>query len=149
KYEHYALEEDEIWGVAAGGQPSCLASIAPGGCHPLGHCSGTAPMLVSAAVMAFRECGPSGTETTTLVRPGDPSSVAASVPQGAVPLSLAWPWLVGLAPGWADYESFPHETRPVLVERNVLTGAEPVRVVLEPGAGLEGAEKTLPVLAGV
>ncbi len=44
---------------------------------------------------------------------------------------MAGEWLVGLAPGW---EAHPPSITPILVEHNLLTGAEPIHIPLPPEA---------------
>jgi hypothetical protein len=149
KYQRYALKRDEIVALTSTGPPSCVASLTGAGCGRLGTCLGTAPVLVSENALAFRECNSDGTRTTVLLRAG----VRTPVPQIAFPLALSWPWLAGLSPGWdaSGFSTGPAAgaVRPTLVERNLLTGAEPVRVPLESGTSLEGTEKELPGLAGL
>ncbi len=130
KYEPGYIGEHELLFGQPGSPLRCLARFFHAGCDLPEICTfGTA--VVSGSSLAYPACNPelAHNETGTVVF-DTISSQLQTVPQIVLPLGLSGPWLVGLAPGWNPEQTPTHEAAPMLVERNLLTGSEPVRAPL-------------------
>jgi hypothetical protein len=138
KCADYYFGGDDIAVGSPGAPLRCLASMSasylfpPGPCNALKACPDVAnDLLVSGETLAWGSCRePERTGYYTAVaRPltGTPPETVTSI---ADPEALAGNWLVGLAPDWRPWEAPGEKAMPVLVERDLLTGQEPVHVVL-------------------
>ena len=131
KYEPGFIGEHELLSGQPGSQLSCLARLFASGCALPRLCVfGSA--VASGTLVAYPSCENGKEEAADTVLFDSASSRTQLVSQVGLPLSLAGPWLVGLAPGWDPNQAPGHRAAPVLVERNVLTGSEPVKVPLMP-----------------
>lgn len=129
KYEPPNIGEHELLFTQPASPLRCLARLfLQHGCALPNLCV-FGSMVASGPLLAYPSCE-SGREATVLFNPT--SSQTELVPQVALPLSVAEPWLIGLAPGWNPNEAPNRKAAPVLVERNLLTGSEPVKVPLAP-----------------
>jgi hypothetical protein len=90
-----------------------------------------ATTLVYESCTVDRESGEATKEPLSAISSG-PGAPTSPLPAIAYPEALADEWLVGLAPGWNGYavNGHPLYEAPVLVEHNLLTGAEPLRLAL-------------------
>jgi len=141
KYEPGRIGEHELLFEQPGSSLSCLARFVREGCALPNICIfGTA--TTSSELLAYPSCseGIAARPTGTVVFDAT-SSQTQLVPQVTLPLSIAGPWLVGLAPGWNPEQSPTHTATPTLVERNLLTGSEPVRIPLAPWSHLAADEE--------
>ncbi|HTZ85419.1 MAG TPA: hypothetical protein VMB05_02015, partial [Solirubrobacteraceae bacterium] len=148
KYESYELESDDLFVSAPPGAPfSCVVSLAASGCtRQRAPCRLSVDVLVAQTRLALQSCvgelssssepQPESAEAGTLMidESANPPSEQL-LPQIVLPQAMAGPWLVGLAPNWESLGPPPlwlpsDGPAPVLVERNLLTGAEPLRIAL-------------------
>ncbi len=131
KYQGPYLTDEELSVLSPGGGAECLfAASGIKGCEASNACLNIDEALVSEGRLVYESCAREG-EDFTVVGEG---STRVSVPQIAHPEALAGPWLVGLAPGWRGYgPKFEVTHEPLrLIERNLLTGAEPLQIDLGP-----------------
>jgi hypothetical protein len=133
RYRNGFISADDLRVGPSGSTLACIAALHPveRQCGPTRIC--THPIerpLVSGPVLVEVGCTPSGEGIATL---SDGKNVTGTVPEISFPEALAGPWLVGLGPNWQQ-DLGPHRepprNPPELVERNLLTGAEPVKLVL-------------------
>jgi hypothetical protein len=132
KYEPPNIGDHELLLGQAAGPWSCLARLFSTACALPRLCVfGRA--VASGPLLAYPSCeNGQWEEAGDTVVFDSPLSQTQVVSQVALPLSLAGPWLVGLAPGWDPNQMPDHKAAPVLVERNLVTGSEPVRIPLAP-----------------
>jgi hypothetical protein len=149
KYEPPGFETRDLLFQPPGGTPRCLAQL-QGGCASPDTCVlGSA--VVSGPLLAYPSCSNPQAETGSVVFDSATSQLQ-TVPQIALPLSLSGHWLVGLAPGWyAPAIDKPGTTAaPVLIERDLLSGRETLRIPLARGAYQDSSPAAeLPTLAAV
>jgi hypothetical protein len=128
KYEPPYIGEHELLFAQPASPLRCLAQLFRHDCALPKLCV-FGSMVASGALLAYPSCE-GGVEETVMFNPT--SSQTELVGQVALPLGVAKPWLIGLAPGWNPNEAPSRKAAPVLVERNLLTGSEPVKVPLAP-----------------
>jgi hypothetical protein len=131
KYEAANIGEHELLFEQPASPLRCLARLFRSGCALPNLCV-FGSTVVSGTLLAYPSCESGAIKETGTVSFNLASSQMQLVPQIALPLSLAGPWLVGLAPGWDPNQTADEKAAPVLVERNLLTGSEPVRLPLAP-----------------
>jgi hypothetical protein len=131
KYEPGYIGEHELLFEQPASPLRCVARLFQSGCALPNLCV-FGSTVVSGTLLAYPSCERGGIEEAGTVLFNPTSSQTQLVPQIALPLSLAGPWLVGLAPGWDPNRIADGKAAPVLVERNLLTGSEPVRLPLAP-----------------
>ncbi len=122
KYLDYRVTQDQVLAAGAGAVPVCSASRCVTGSTCLLPPAGP---LVSGSTLVFESCQATG-EPFSAVEDGSGGAPSA-LAQIAFPQSLAGEWLVGLGPGTYF---LPNGAQPELVERNLVTGAEPLRIPL-------------------
>jgi hypothetical protein len=137
KSENPSITADDLLAAAPGATRCIAAFLTRRGC---GAGAKVCPEviqapLVSATTLVYESCatefGAPTEEPFSAIStgPGAPIRRLAAI---AYPEALAGEWLVGLAPGWQGYGvkgERPHGP-PVLVEHNLATGAEPLRLAL-------------------
>ena len=150
KYEPGGLDARDLLFEPPGGALRCLAQLHGNGCASPSTCV-VGSAVVSGALLAYPSCS-NGEEETGSVLFDSATSQLKIVPQIALPLSLSGRWLVGLAPGWnpAFNEKPGAKAPPVLVERDLLSGGETLRIPLSPWTHeVSGPNEELPALAAV
>jgi len=133
KYEYGGIEARDLLYEPLGGALRCLAQLSGNGCASPNTCA-YLPAVASGALLAYPSCSGSEQETGSVVFNANTNQTQL-VPQIMRPLSVSGPWLVGLAAGWnapGFTENLGGKPPPMLVEHNLLTGAEPLRVPLAP-----------------
>jgi hypothetical protein len=139
KYENPYYTADDLLAAAPGATPRCIAQTFGRDCRADAQvCPEVvqAP-LVSATTLIYEACtvnrefGEATEEPVSAIStgPGGPIRRLTAI---AYPEALAGEWLIGLAPGWKGYGvkgRQPYEA-PLLVEQNLLTGAEPLHLEL-------------------
>jgi hypothetical protein len=151
KYEGGGLDARDLLFQPPGGALRCVAQLYGNGCATPNTCV-VGSAVVSGPLLAYPGCSNGGYEETGSVLFDSATSQLQIVPQIALPLSLSGRWLVGLAPGWNPAFNQPPggKTLPVLVERDVLSGAEALRISLPPWThGVSGPNEELPAVAAV
>jgi hypothetical protein len=125
KYLEYWVTADNVLAAPPGAVPVCTPSRCVGG----GACfRPPAAPLVSGSTLVFESCQASG-QSFSAIEDGS-GGAPSELGQIAFPQSLAGEWLVGLAPGALDPPLGAGQ--PELIERNLATGAEPLRIALPP-----------------
>ena len=118
----YWVTADDVLAASPGGVPAC----SPGRCGSGAAClRPPATPLVSGPTLVHESCLAEG-GALSVIEDGSGGS-PVDLNQVAYPQSLAGRWLVGLAPGAFGLLEAPP---PVLVERDLATGAEPLRIAL-------------------
>lgn len=136
KYEYGGIEARDLLYEPPGGALRCVAELSGNGCGSPGTCRYLSA-VASGPLLAYPSCSSAGIgeqETGAVVFNAN-TNQTQSVPQITNPLSVSGPWLVGLAAGWnppAFNESLGVKPPPMLVEHNLLTGAEPLHIPLAP-----------------
>jgi len=152
KYENYEVEADDVRVLVSGSGVRCIAGFGPRSCGQRSYCQSLAPTVATQTKIGVRVCPKSGREETLIADTTAPAIAPKHVPEVALPLAAAGPWLVGLAPGWneAAPATPPLET-PVVVERNLETGSDPVREKLTPAHYFRplSEEDEIPAIAAV
>jgi hypothetical protein len=123
KYLAYWVTADDVLATHPGGVPVCSASRCGDGSACL---RPPAAPLVSGTTLVYESCRATG-EPFSAIEDGS-GGVPSELDQIAFPQSLAGEWLIGLAPGALDPP--PAVRQPQLIERNLTTGAEPLRISL-------------------
>jgi hypothetical protein len=135
KYMDLEVEAKDIVASPLGASLACAASLAPRSCAREDACQEMTAVLVAAGRLAYQAC-PGGSEegSTVVLDESVAPTTVQPLPQIALPQGMAGSWLVGLAPGWRPSFQGLRElpANPILVERNLLTGAEPLRISLPP-----------------
>lgn len=125
KYLDYRVTAVDVLAAAPGVIPVCSPSRCVGGeacIRP------PAAPLVSGSTLVYESCRATGQSLSAIERgAGGPPGELGQI---AFPQSLAGEWLVGLAPGALDPPL--GAPPPELIERNLATGAEPLRIALPP-----------------
>jgi hypothetical protein len=146
-YTSPEIRNAELLAAAPGTPFRCAAALTPlASCGNARVCPVAIDQpLVSGSMLAWGSCRQEGATlsyATALARaPGAAPELLGTI---AYPESLAGPWLVGLAPGWRASEVTKGKPSAVLVERNLTTGEEPVRIALH----TEWGEPQLPPAGG-
>jgi hypothetical protein len=145
RYYDYEVERQDVYAGPPGGPLHCVSTLAARGCPGRAQCPQPAPMAGSSAGIVFQTCrNPAREEAVLLGAPAVAPGLVQALPSIALPVAASGPWLVGLAPGWAEELSPEGEplrpARPVLIERNLLTGAEPLQIALPEGRYAPSAE---------
>jgi hypothetical protein len=136
KYQDWSFGADDVLAAAPGRPLQCVASLP--GSAAVTPCDGqpACPELAHGAFVTgerliWRSCREQERPPyhTEIARPltGAPPE---PVPEIDDPQAVAGEWIVGLAPGWRTWEAPGGSPAPVLVERNLLTGQEPLRIPL-------------------
>lgn len=150
KYEPEMFEARDLLFEPPGGALRCLAQLSGTGCGSPNTCVfGLA--VVSGPLLAYPSCSGGNGEAGSVVLDSATSQLQV-VPQIALPLSLSGRWLVGLAPGWDPVLNGKPggKTLPVLVERDLLSGGETLRIPLAPWTReVSGPNGEPPALAAV
>jgi hypothetical protein len=158
RYDQPGIEARDLLYEPPGGALRCVAELTlspAGGCGSPSTCRYESA-VASGALLAYPSCGRGENElgeneTGTVVFDANTGRTQL-VPQIALPLSVSGPWLVGLAAGWKPPPTGNPggQPPPVLVERNLVTGAEPLRIPLAPWThGRISPRETLPAYAAV
>src|SRR5258708_195997 len=156
KYESGGIEARDLLYEPPGGALRCLAELSRNGCGSPSACAWESA-VASGALLAYPSCGGEQqlgggeNEAGTAVFNATTNQTQV-VPQITLPLSVSGPWLVGLAAGWKPPPTGNPRGQPppVLVERNLLTGAEPLRILLAPWTHVRiSPRETLPAYAAV
>jgi hypothetical protein len=130
KYQSFEVETDDVLVLAGGSAPQCIAGFGPRSCGQHTYCQSLAPIVATQMEVGVRVCDKAGREQTLITAPATAAQDASGV---ALPLALAGPWIIGLAPGWTETAPVAHGLEaPLLVERNLATGSEPLRETLPP-----------------
>jgi hypothetical protein len=149
KYEPELFEARDLLFQPLGGALRCLAQLYGSGCGSPNTCVlGSA--VVSGPLLAYPSCTGLNHETGSVLF-DSATSQFQTAPQIALPLGLSGHWLVGLAPGWNPVSNGKPgvKTVPVLVERDLLSGAEPLRIPLAPLTHEVSGQGELPAAAAV
>jgi len=150
KYEPGGLDARDLLFEPPGGALRCRAQLYGNGCASPNTCV-VGSAVVSGPLLAYPSCSNGEEETGSVVFDSATSQLQV-VPQIALPLSLSGRWLVGLAPGWnPPFNEKPGaKAPPVLVERDLMSGGETLRIPLPPWTHeVSTPDGELPALAAV
>jgi hypothetical protein len=130
KYEAPGIEARDLFYEPPGDTLRCLAQLAGNSCGSLNTCAYLSA-VASGSLLAYPSCSGWENEVGSVVFDANTNQTRL-VPQITRPLSVSGSWLVGLAAGWNPPFTGPPGAKPppVLVEHNLLTGAEPLRIPL-------------------
>lgn len=150
KYESPGIEARDLLYEPPGGTLRCLAELSGNGCGSPNTCRYESAVALG-PLLAYPSCSPPEQEIGSVVFDATTNQTQV-VPQITLPLSASGPWLVGLAAGWKPPPAGNPggQPSPMLVERNLVTGAEPLRIPLAPWTHVMISQReTLPAYAAV
>jgi hypothetical protein len=150
KYESAGIEAHDLLYEPPGGGLRCLAELSGNSCGSPNTCPYESA-VASGPLLAYPSCNGWEQQIGSVVFNANTNQTQL-VPQITRPLSVSGPWFVGLAAGWKPpvTKSLGGKLPPMLVEHNLLTAAEPLRIPLAPWThGVVSPHETPPAFASV